>query len=208
MNDVDELDSMWRDGLASAAADGPQTSDPHARVAERVHRRRRLHAISVGAVVLGVILAAVAGVAVLANHPDHTNGNRIASSPPHTVVEVRDGAGGQLRITFPGRAITGHEVRLPAGVYPFEFHMLSPGHELALDDVPGFAAGRRGRRAVHGHPRRRSPGGSISPALPRSRPHRGRREIPDRGEVSRTTCCRRRRQRRGTRCSASLRTDR
>ena len=139
MTDIEELDRIWREGLASAADAMPPATDPAARVAERVRRRRRarttLTAISVAVTALVIVVA-------LSFARDRQSGE-FATAPPVAVVRVEVLVGGQLTIQFPGRAVSGQppHVELPHGVIRFEVRSGSGAADrLVIDGVPKFAA--------------------------------------------------------------------
>jgi hypothetical protein len=138
MTDIDELDRIWRDGLASAAEDVVATPDPQTRVAARVRHRRRTRRTMTTSIVV-VLIAMVAIAATQLGH--HSKQVRVAAKPP-LIVQVVDAPHGNLQILFPGRPMTGYppSVQLPSGVIRFEIHDLNPGHRLVIDGVPGFVA--------------------------------------------------------------------
>jgi len=138
MTDLDELDRIWREGLASAAATTTPVADPSVRVAERIRRRRRTRTTltAIGVAVTGlVIILAVS----LTRNPQRGD---LATSTPVAVVRVEILVGGQLTIQFPGRAVSGQppHVELPHGVIRFD--VSSPGgtDHLVIDGAPKFSA--------------------------------------------------------------------
>jgi hypothetical protein len=135
MTDIDELDRMWRDGLASAAEDVVATPNPQARVAARVQHRRRSRRTTTASVVVVLIAAVVIAVSQLGQHPKHLS---VGAERP-LIVQVTDAPNGNLQILFPGRPISNPPiVPLPSGVIRFEIRGLAPGHRLVIDGVPGF----------------------------------------------------------------------
>jgi hypothetical protein len=144
MTEIEDVDQIWRAGLATAAdALGP-AGDVRARVAARVrHRQRSRRAVSAGAV---AALMATTVVAVAELH--HDDGRvRVAIAPTTTtvpviraVVQVNDAPGGALTMEFPGRTVTGNPptISLPSGVIRFVVHDVSPGHDLVIDGIPAF----------------------------------------------------------------------
>jgi len=138
MTSADELDQLWRDGLAVLAEEFNTPTDPEPRVALRLRRRRRVrNATKLTAVVASIAVAAIT-IAALARGSDHRT--RVTSPPspvPVATVAVEDAPGGSLRITFPGRE-TGLPLRLPSGLVRFHVVSGAAGHELVLDGPSGF----------------------------------------------------------------------
>jgi hypothetical protein len=146
MTDDDDLDRMWRDGLTTAADGHGTTSGVRKRVAARVrHRRHRRRAASAGAIA-ALSATAVVGVAEL-----RSGSSRLQVTTPDTtappvlapvvraVVQVNDAPGGALKIEFPGHDLGDPpSIRLPSGLIRFEIHELSGGHDLRIDNIPGF----------------------------------------------------------------------
>jgi hypothetical protein len=138
MTDIDELDRIWREGLASAADAMSPATDPTARVTERIRRRRRaratLTAISVVATALVIVIAV--------SFARDRHSGEVAMAPPVAVVRVEVLVGGQLTIQFPGRAVSGQppHVDLPHGVIRFEVRSGCCADRLVIDGVPKFAA--------------------------------------------------------------------
>ena len=148
ITDIDELDRIWREGLARLAtpvspqAAAAEVAEPAANaevLAER--RRRRRGTLAAAAVVLAVVVAL--GLAVTNRHSSATvvGSGTTVPSPRPLVVEVVDGFGGATKISFPGLSASGNppRVELPAGLVQFDVRMFTPGHSLVLDGVPGFA---------------------------------------------------------------------
>jgi hypothetical protein len=138
MTDIDELDRIWREGLASAAATMAPVTDPNLRVVERVRRRRRTRITfrGIGVVVTGLTIV----LAVLfARNPPHAD---FATSSPVTVVRVEVLVHGQLTIQFPGRAVHGQppHVELPQGLIRFDVSSPGGSDRLVIDGVPTFVA--------------------------------------------------------------------
>jgi hypothetical protein len=69
-------------------------------------------------------------------------GGEVATAPPVAVVRVEVLVGGQLRIQFPGRAVSGQppQVDLRHGVIRFEVRSGSGADHVVIDGVPNFAA--------------------------------------------------------------------
>jgi hypothetical protein len=139
MTDTGELDRIWREGLASAADATSPITDPTARVAERVHRRRRAHTTRTA---VGVA-ATVAVIVIAVSFARGRHSGEVATAPPVAVVRVDVLVGGQLTIQFPGRAVSGQppHVNLPHGVIRFEVRSGNGAADhLVIDGVPKFAA--------------------------------------------------------------------
>jgi hypothetical protein len=138
MTDIDELDRIWRDGLAAAADAMPPATDPAARVGERIRRRRRARTTltAISAAVTAVVIVVAVSFA-----RDRQSGE-FATSSPVAVVRVEVLVGGQLTIHFPGRAVSGQppHVELPHGVIRFEVRSGSGADRLVIDGVPKFVA--------------------------------------------------------------------
>ena len=144
MTDTDELDRIWREGLGHLAAPTMPISDPASAVGART-RRRHQSRVGVLATAAVVLAASIVGVVVVAGRRStetivHTPSP--TSVPRPLVVDVVDGARGNLTISFPGRTVSGSppHVNLPAGLIQFDIATLTAGHSLAVDGVPGFAA--------------------------------------------------------------------
>ncbi len=148
MTDDDDLDRMWRDGLTTAADGLGTTSGVRSRVAARVrHRRHRRRAASAGAIA-ALSATAVVGVAELRSGssrlqvttPDTTAPPDTTAAPVvRAVVQVNDAPGGVLKIEFPGHDLGDPpSITLPSGLIRFEIHELSGGHDLRIDNIPGF----------------------------------------------------------------------
>jgi hypothetical protein len=137
MTDIDELDRIWREGLASAADATLPATDPAARVAERVRRHRRSRTTRAA---ISVAVAAVVIVVAMSFARNRQSG-QVATAPPVAVVHVEVLVGGQLTIQFPGRAVTGQppQVELPHGVIRFEVGTGGGSDHLVIDGVPEFA---------------------------------------------------------------------
>jgi len=141
MNDVDELDRVWREGLATLAADLDPVADPHARVCTRVHHRRRSRIAVIAVVSIALIVAVVVAFAPGGSH----SRVRVESPAPDViaaVVQVTDAPGGRFAISFPGRATIGNppEVQVPSGLIRLEIHSSVPGHHVVLDGFPDVVA--------------------------------------------------------------------
>jgi hypothetical protein len=142
MTSTDELDRLWRDGLATLAdqLNPPMTADPEQRVAIRLRRRRRIRTATKLSVVVALIAVAAIIGAALTRGSDHAS--RITSRPPPvpvTTVAVVDAPGGALSIAFPGRD-PGYPpvIHLPSGLIRFRVSSEGAGHELVLDGPSGF----------------------------------------------------------------------
>lgn len=138
MTSTDELDQLWRDGLAVLAEEFKRPTDPAPRVALRLRRRRRVRNATKLSVVVASIAVAAITIAALAQGPDRRT--RVTSPPPPVpvaTVAVEDAPGGSLRIDFPGRE-TGVSLQLPTGLIRFQVVSGAAGHELVLDGSPGF----------------------------------------------------------------------
>lgn len=151
MSDVEELDGMWRDGLAAAAVH--PAPDERARIAARVRHRRRARRTMTAGGAAALTAAAVVGVVQIGHGSTDvrvaTHGTTMTTTPeaqtgpvvPNAVVQVNEAPGNQLVIFFPGRAGGDRSsVTLPSGLIRFEIHELGAGHELRIDGVPGFDA--------------------------------------------------------------------
>jgi hypothetical protein len=138
MNDIDELDEMWRTGLAGAAHDVVSTVNPQARVAARVKHRRRSRWARTASVAVLLLAAALGTATHLGGHAQHV---RVAAEQP-SIIQVTDAPAGTLQILFPGRLTAGNPPRvlLPSGVVRFEIRGLTAGHRLVIDGAPGFVA--------------------------------------------------------------------
>jgi hypothetical protein len=139
MTSTDELDQLWRDGLAVLAEQLDAPTDPEPRVALRLRRRRRARNATKLTVVVASIAVAAITIAALARGSNERT--RITSpSPPVPVatVAVVDAPGGSLRIDFPGRRTGSLPLQLPSGLIRFQVVSGSPGHQLVLDGPTGF----------------------------------------------------------------------
>jgi hypothetical protein len=141
MNDVDELDRIWRDGLASVAEELGSTSDPRVRVHARVQRRRRSRHAVVALVSIALVVSLVLAFSAFNGHSSRTR----ISNPPldavPTLVFVTDAPGGTLSLSFRHQVPSEKPfaVTLPSGVARFVIHGRA-GHQLVSDGVPGFVA--------------------------------------------------------------------
>jgi hypothetical protein len=139
MTSADELDQLWRDGLAVLAEQLAPPTDPETRVALRRRRRRRgRNATKLAAVVASIAVVAIT-IAVLARGSDQRT--RVTSPPPPVpvaTVAVVDTPRGSLRIDFPGRRTGSLPLQLPSGLIRFQVVSGSPGHQLVLDGPTGF----------------------------------------------------------------------
>jgi hypothetical protein len=143
MTDTDELDRIWREGLGHLAVPAAPIVDPASAVGARM--RHRHHARLGAAAAATVVLAAsIVGVVVTGHGTTDTlvQPSSVQAVPRPLVVDVVDAPNGSLAISFVGRKVSGSppHVNLPAGLIEFHVTSLSPGHVLALDGVPGFAA--------------------------------------------------------------------
>ena len=141
MNDVEEIDRAWRDGLASVAEDFVSTPNPRVRVAAHVKRRRRSRVAVVATVSIALAAAVVVTFGGLGSHSTRV---RVVSPPDAVaaVVQVDDAPGARFALAFPGRKTVGNppSVALPSGLIRFVIHGLTPGHQLVIDGVPDFVA--------------------------------------------------------------------
>ena len=139
MTSTDELDQLWRDGLAAAAEQINPPDDPEHRVAIRRRRRRRRRMTTKVSALALVALTAIT-IATLSRRSDE--GTRVTSPParvPTAIVAVEDAPNDSLTIAFPGRSVSGKPpaIELPSGLIRFEVDG-SGGHELVLDGPSGF----------------------------------------------------------------------
>ncbi len=143
MTDTDELDRIWRDGLGHLAVPTADLSDPTSAVGARMRHR---HHVRVGVVAAAVVVvaASIVGVVTTGRRATETvsDAGSATTVPRPLEVGVVDAPNGHLTISFVGRKVSGSppHVNLPAGLIEFHVTSLSPGHSLALDGVPGFAA--------------------------------------------------------------------
>lgn len=145
MTDVDELDGLWHELLSEASAATPLTPDSaRERVAARLRRRRHRRAARVGIVVSVFIVGIVGGAAGLA----HQQGQTASAPGAAETLRIVDAPGGQLIISAPGRATSGHppEITLAAGDVTFHIATETDGHPLQIQGVPAFGTtpGTRG----------------------------------------------------------------
>jgi hypothetical protein len=157
MNNVDEMDRTWRDGLAAAAStaavDAAPLTDPRARVAARVRRLRRTRAVVVTSTAILATTAVAVGVGVLVHRSPRTNITHTPEptvAPASTVLEVTDAPGGRLLIVFPNHPETRTlgQIDLPAGDIKLIINMATAGHHLVIDGVSDFAADDSGGPAT------------------------------------------------------------
>jgi hypothetical protein len=142
VNETDELDRIWRDGLRHLALPTARNDDEAPMVTPTADRRT--YARLAGSVTVAVLIAAMlVGVLTLGRHRDATR-----AGPPATtvavqpvVVDVVDAPGNTLTLSLPGRTVSGQppHVELPAGLIEFRIEMQSAGHVLEIDGVPDFA---------------------------------------------------------------------
>jgi len=141
MNDVDELDRVWREGLAAIAEDFDPVADPHARVGARVQQRRRSRFVIAAVVAIALVIS----VAVAFGPWGSDSRVRVEAPVPDAiaaVVQVTDAPGGRFAISFPGRPTIGNppEVRVPSGLIRLQIHSSVPGHRVVLDGFPDVVA--------------------------------------------------------------------
>lgn len=136
IEELDVLDQMWREGLSLTAEGMTPISDPTGRVAGRLRRRRRARAAltTAGVAILGAFIVVTVS---FARGPDHV---RVATSAPPVQVDVV--VGPDLRIRFPGRAVSGQppRVKLPHGLIRFRVRSTASSHHLVIDGLRGFVA--------------------------------------------------------------------
>lgn len=139
MNDTDELDRIWRDGLRRLAEPAMTAPDTETIVETRVrHRHRARLALAAAAVV--VVASAVVGVAELHDR-SVVRLTAPAPAPPPVVVDVVDAPNNALTLTLPGRVASGQppHVDLAPGLIEFRVDMRSSGHDIELEGVSDFA---------------------------------------------------------------------
>ena len=146
MIDIDEIDNLWRDALASAATDAPPVDDPRPRVARRVQHNRRVRTFVNSSVAVVIAGALVVAIGVLVDRPDRhpapLAGTTQTTVVAVTTVRVVDATGGSLSISFPGQPseTIPPQITVPAGPVNFVIDLDAAGHTLVLDGVPEFTA--------------------------------------------------------------------
>jgi hypothetical protein len=143
VNDTDELDRIWRDGLRRLAAPTMSVPETETVIETRVRHRHRARLALAAA---GVVLVASAVVGVAERHGwsvvRPTAPTPAAPAPAPLVVDVVDAPNNALTLTLPGRVASGQppHVDLAPGLIEFRVDLRSSGHIIELEGVSDFAA--------------------------------------------------------------------
>ena len=141
MNDTDELDRIWRDGLSRLALPTrpiPEPVRPGAGIVGGRHRARPRAYIAIAAAAAVLVICGLIVVAVRESSPAVVE-TRTPATP--VVVDIVDAPNGSLALRIPGRAVSGQppHIDLAAGLVQFRIDSRRAGHQLVLDGVSDFA---------------------------------------------------------------------